>query len=342
MTRTALVTGASGYIAKHIIVRLLDAGYQVRGSVRSLDRQQEVRAAIAPALANASDLSARLTFVVLDLTRDMGWTDALRGMDALVHTASPFPMTQPKDERQAIGPAVDGTLRALRAAKATKVNRVVLTSSVVAIAGRSPHPEGAPFTEADWTDVTHSTATPYAKSKTLAEQDAWAFVAEEAPDIRLTTINPGLVVGPALDTFYGTSMQVIERLLKGSDPLLPRVGFPLVDVRDVAEMHLRALQRPETAGKRYAASAGTMSSAEIAKVLKTAHPDRKIPTRVAPDLVIRLLALFDPTIRTLVPALGRLDRVSNARAVADMEMTFRPPALSLREAADWLIGQNRV
>jgi dihydroflavonol-4-reductase len=224
MPETILVTGASGYIAKHIVVKLLNAGYHVRGSVRSVARGAEVTQAVTPMLDDASELDARLTFVALDLSSDTGWDAALDGVDALMHTASPFPLEQPKNEDDTIRPAVDGTLRALNAAKTAGINRVVMTSSTVSIMMVKPGDPKTQFDETDWSVLEGPTATPYAKSKTLAERAAWDFVANEAPEMQLTAINPSFVMGAPLDENFGTSIQVVERLMKGKDPKLPAVG----------------------------------------------------------------------------------------------------------------------
>ena len=335
MAEQVLLTGASGFIAKHVALRLLNAGHDVRGTLRRLDRADEVRAAVAPHLG---DRAGSLSFVQADLEADAGWAEAMAGMTALIHTASPFPIAQPKDENQLVRPAVEGTRRVLKAAHAASIGRVVLTSSTVAVIN-----DGKPNTlqdEADWCDVTLPHTTAYAKSKTLAERSAWEYA--RANGLALTTINPGLVLGPPLDEHYGSSLQLVERILKGRDPMLPEIGFPIVDVRDVAEMHLRALQRPETAGRRYIAASGTLAMVDMGLALKAAYPVRKIPTREAPRLLLRALALFDPAVRAILPKLGHLDRVSNARAVQEMGMEFVAPKAALLASADWLVKHGRI
>lgn len=330
-----LLTGVSGFIAKHIALKLLNAGYAVRGTLRRLDRADEVRAALAPYL---TEQAGALSFVQADLESDAGWAEALAGVMALVHTASPFPAAQPKDPAQVIRPAVEGTERVLKAAATAGVARVILTSSTVAVLN-----EAKPDTlqdEADWCDIHLPTTTPYAKSKTLAERTAWEIA--KARGLKLTTINPGLVFGPPLDDHYGTSLSVVERILKGRDPMMPPTGLPVVDVRDVAEMHLRALQRPETAGRRYLAASGTMAYVDMGRTLKAAYPTRRIPTREAPQILVRALALFDPAIRTILPKLGHLERVSNARAVKEMGMEFIAPKAALLASADWLVRHGRI
>lgn len=322
MPGKVVVTGASGFIAKQVLLRFLDAGYEVTGTLRSPARAEEVRAALRPALADPGSLK-RLRFATLDLERDDGWDDAFAGHEALIHTASPFPLAQPKDEAELIRPAVEGTRRALAAAARAGMRRVVLTSSVAAVSGREPATGKLAFDEHDWTDTAHPATTAYMKSKTLAERAAWDFAAE-AEGLELAVINPAFVLGPPLDGKYGSSIGVIRRVLRGRDPMVPRISFGVVDVRDVAEMHLRALERPDAAGQRFIACAGTMWFAEIAAAVAEAAPGRRVARRVAPDILIRALGLFDPSIRAIVPSLGRFEGVSNDRARDGLGMSFIP------------------
>jgi dihydroflavonol-4-reductase len=335
MAETILLTGVSGFIAKHVAVKLLNAGYDVRGTVRRLDRGDEVRAAVTPHLTAGA---GTLTFVQADLEADAGWDKAVAGVAAVVHTASPFPIAQPKDPNVLIRPAVEGTTRVLDAAAAAGVTRVVLTSSTVSVIDEKKL--GTLQDESDWCDVTLPTTTPYAKSKTLAERAAWDIA--KAKGLALTTINPGLVLGPPLDEHYGSSLGLVERIMKGKDPMLPDLGFVCVDVRDVAEMHLRALQRPETAGKRYLSAAGSINMLDMGRDLKAAYPTRRIPTGKAPMFLLKLLSLFDASIKMILPRIGHSDRVSNARAVADMGMTFIAPKAALLASADWLATKGKV
>lgn len=335
MPHHVLLTGASGFIAKRITLDLLDAGHTVRGSLRSLKRADEVRAAVRPHLRDPDALD-RLSFVELDLMRDQGWAGAMAGMTALIHTASPFPMAPPRDENELIRPAVDGTLRALRAAQSAGVMRVVLTSSVVAIeanakAGREK------LTEADWSDVSHPRSTPYYKSKTLAERAAWEFVAQH-PEMQLTTINPSLVLGRPLDADFGTSLQLIERILSGKDPMQPDIGFGIVDVADVSAMHVRALEQPETVGKRYIASGPSATMPEVARHLARRFPNRRIATRVAPVFVLRLLGLFDRSVKTVLPALGAPPVFDGSRALKELGIEFIGWEVAVDRAADAVVA----
>ena len=337
-----LVTGASGFIAKHIVAQLLEAGHDVVGSVRSDGRIAEIRTAVSNNVASADDLDARLRFVSLDLGKDDGWDAAMAGVDAVIHTASPFPLVQPNDEDDVIRPAVDGTRRALRAANAAGVHRIVLTSSTAAVVYGALRAGRDTYDEDDWTDLSLPTATPYVKSKTLAERAAWAFVETEAPDIQLTSINPGFVVGAPLDDSYGTSLRVVERLLKGKDPMLPNFGFPAVHVADVARMHVAALNNPQSVGKRIIGAERFVWFSEMAQTLKTAYPERKIPTRTAPDFFVRFLSLFDKSIKTIVPNLGRREEIDNTRAREVLAVRFTPAIDGVHAAARYLIERGLV
>ncbi|MEM7243667.1 MAG: NAD-dependent epimerase/dehydratase family protein [Pseudomonadota bacterium] len=338
---TVLVTGGSGFIAKHIVLQLLNEGFAVRASVRSDTRADDIRAAMAAHARETDDLEKRLTFVTLDLSSDAGWDDALEGCSALMHTASPFPLEQPKDENDLIRPAVDGTLRALNAAQRAGVERVVLTSSMVAMFGKRLPAGRNKYDETDWTDLHSDFANAYTKSKTLAERAAWNFTRENS-QIKLSTINPGLVLGPSLDARIGTSLGLVERLLEGKDPMVPRLGFPVVDVRDVAMMHVRALQREESIGNRYIAAERFMWMVDVANVLKSEYPDRKIATRVAPDWVMRIFSFFDKSIATILPMLGHEIPPDNSSAAEVLGIEFIDARQAIKTSASSLIRDGNL
>ena len=341
--KTVLLTGASGYIGKHIALQLLNQGYSVRASVRSLSKSDEVRCAVLPHLIDKTKLDSRLTFVELDLEKDAGWDAALKGVDVLMHTASPFPIASPKDENELIRPAVDGTLRALNAAHNAGVHRVILTSSMAAIygcdlpAGKSEHDETL------WTDVSHPIGrVPYTKSKTLAEKAAWDYVKNSAPKIELTTINPVLVLGAPLDKNFGSSISAVERILKGKDPMLPDIRFAIVDVKDVALMHVAAITNDATKGERLLASSETYSFVQIAKVLKSTYPKSKVKTAQAPSLLIKFLSLFDGEIKAVTPLLGKPMAISGAKAKRVLGISFIPVQVTLRDSADYLVKNGFI
>jgi dihydroflavonol-4-reductase len=336
--QVVLVTGASGYIAKHIVHRLLAEGHAVRASVRNARRSAEVFEAATQDLADPS-AAERFSVVELDLEADAGWKEALAGADALIHTASPFPLVQPKNPDDLIRPAVDGTMRALRAARSAGVRRVVMTSSVVAVT-RTTLPAGRNrYDERDWSDL-GGPISPYGKSKTLAEKAAWAFVETDGKGMDLTTINPGFVLGPPRDRRFGTSLGVIKRMLSGKDPAVPRVGYPVVDVRDIAAMHVAALTRPQASGKRILGASEFLWFSDMAQALKQAFPDRKIATRVAPDLLMRVIGLFDASVATILPELGQRAEVDNGRAREILGIDFIPARTSVVESARFLVDKN--
>lgn len=340
--KTVLVTGASGFIAKHIVLQLLNQGYTVVGSLRSPARAGEVVKAVTPHLNETAELEKRLRFVSLDLSSDAGWSDAMTGVDALLHTASPFPLNQPKNEDEVIRPAVDGTLRALKAAHQAGIRRVVLTSSVAAIAYGHKTNAAREFDHTDWTPLNEGYISPYTRSKTMAEMAAWDFIKNSAPEMQLTTVNPALVVGAPLDEHYGASLSLIERLLKASDPMLPKMAMGLVDVKDIAAMHVQALSHPATIGTRLPGSAGVLWFKDIAEIIKQAYPNRKTITREAPSFMIRLVSMFDKSLQQVVPELGRSFRISSRVSVEKLEMKLRPAKDALLDAAAAIIGHGRA
>lgn len=339
--RSVLLTGASGYIAKHIALRLLEEGHTVRGSVRATDREHEIADAVRPHLSDPA-AENRLRFVELDLMSDGGWAGAAEGMDVLIHTASPVPLEQPQNEDDIVRPAVDGTLRALRAAKAAGITRVVLTSSIAAVGESEGVPAGRLYDESDWSDPDWPEITPYAKSKTLAERAAWDFVRTQAPDMHLTVINPGLVIGPPLDSHIGTSLALVQRILHSKNPAVPNIGFALVDVRDIAAMHVRAIATPQSIGARHLGVSGFLWFPEMAAVLAAQYPDRNIVTRRAPNAAVRMLAQVDSAARTAVPLLDIRREFTSARAREVFGMDFIPADEALRATAQFLIENGLV
>ena len=321
MTDLILLTGITGFIAKRVAADLLNAGYRVRGSLRSLDRIQEVKEALTPVVTDRAAL-ARLSFVTLDLMDDTGWDAAMDGVAAVIHTASPFPGAAPKHEDDLIRPAVDGALRALRAAQAAGVTRVVLTSSVVAIMQRDLA-DGDTIGPAMWSDLDHVSMTAYAKSKTLAERAAWDFVAEH-PEMQLTTINPGLVLGAPLDRHYGTSLDLIGQMIGGKLPALPNFGLAIVDVADVAQAHVAALDRPDSIGKRFLLASDYVMARDLVRMLRTAAPDARLPRVAVPKLVARAVGLVSAQVRSLVPLIDKPLKVDNSETRALLGIDFIP------------------
>ena len=310
---TVLVTGGSGFVGSHCIVQLLDAGYRVRTTVRSAKREADVRALLRTA---GSDPGDRLSFAVADLEKDAGWPEAVAGCEYVHHVASPFPSSIPKDENELIVPAREGALRVLRASRDAGVRRVVLTSSFAAI-GYGHAPQSAAFDESSWTDPDGDDVLPYVKSKTLAERAAWEFIAREGRDLELAVVNPVGVFGPVLGPDLSTSILLVQRLMDGAMPGCPRLYFGGVDVRDVADLHLRAMTQAAAKGERFLAVAGDfLSILEIAKVLRArmGAAAKRVPTLQIPDWVVRLVAMRDPAARQILPELGKRRNATNEKA----------------------------
>lgn len=308
------VTGASGFIAKHILRELLEKGYEVRASIRSDNRKKELQSLFP---------DAALEFATLDLTKDEGWKEALKGCDVLMHTASPFPLTEPKDPQELIRPAVDGTLRAMRAAKEAGIQRVLLTSSCAAIYKQAGKSKMSPSDESNWTSPDDPSVGAYEASKTLAEKAAWDFVADH-PEIALTTINPGAVFGPPMDARYGSSLELVEQLMTGKVPMAPPMDMVAVDVRDVARMHVAAIDLEATKGERFAAASGTYRFIELANMLKAWDANLRTPGREAPVWLIRFMGMFSKDVKAVLANVGRTLAVSGTKSEKIFGFKFIP------------------
>ena len=337
-TGTVLVTGGSGFLGSWCVIDLLRRGYAVRATVRDLSREAALRAAIAGEV----DADDRFSMVAADLRQEACWEQAVDGCDYVLHVASPFPPTQPKDPDELIVPAREGTLRVLRASLDAGVKRVVVTSSIVAISGgREP---GSPsLTEHDWSDPDNPKLTPYAISKTLAERAAWDFVRERGEPEKLAVVNPGAILGPVLSDNRSSSIGIIERLLRGM-PGVPRIGFNLVDVRDVADLQFRAMSALEAAGERFIAAESFQWMEEVAEVLRDhlGEPAAKVPTRTVPNLLVRAMALVDPSVRSIVGQLGKRTEASSEKAKTVLGWSPRPSTETVVDCARSLIDKGVV
>lgn len=336
MAGTVLVSGGSGYIAGFLIRQLVSEGWTVHTTVRSLASVDAVRQRLAVD-------NSRLKFFAADLLADDGWAEATAGCSHVAHVASPVPAGVPKNPDDVIRPAREGVLRALKAAKAAGVKRFVMTSSVAAIAygrGRGVHH----FTEADWTDLSKPGISPYIQSKTLAERAARDWMAKEGGAMEFVSICPSVVLGPVWSRDYSASVVVVKKLLDGSLGACPDIGFGVVDVRDLADLHVRALNTPGIAGERFIANDRFLKLREIADVLRAqlgaeAH---KVTTRNAPDWGVRIAALFVPVAKAVVGELGSVRHQSPAHAKEVLGWATRPAEQSIVDTARALLDLGIV
>jgi nucleoside-diphosphate-sugar epimerase len=336
-----LVTGGSGFIAEHCILQLLEQSYLVRTTVRSREREPDVRSALSGAGQQPGDA---LEFVAADLTSDTGWADAVAECDFVLHVASPLPIDIPDNEDELIIPARDGTLRVLRAARDAGVKRVVLTSAFGAI-GMGYGRTDRLFTEDDWTVLDGPAVNAYYKSKAVAERAAWDFMAAEGGSMELAAINPVAVFGPVMGKAVSGSNEFIRRFLDGAMPGYPDLWLPVVDVRDVASAHLLAMTTPEAAGQRFIAASGSgFKLKEIGVILKGSLGERakRVPSRSIPNFVIRIAAIFDKSARWIAPDLGITKNISDQKARRVLGWQPRRAEETITETAESLIKMGLV
>ncbi len=310
---TVLVTGGSGFIASHTVVQLLTAGHSVRTTVRNMSRKADVLALLKQGGAEPGD---RVSFFAADLEKDAGWREAVSGCDYVLHMASPFPFTVPRHEDELIVPAREGALRVLRASRDAGVKRVVLTSSFAAI-GYGHKTQSTAFTEKDWTDLNGDDLTAYVKSKTIAERAAWDFIAREGGNLELSVVNPVGVFGPVLGADYATSILLIEKMLNGALPGCPKLVVGVVDVRDVAALHIIATTHPAAKGERFLATAGDfISIVDIAHMLKRrmGAAAKRVPKRELPNWLLRIASLREPAVKQILPELGKAKNGTSNKA----------------------------
>ncbi|MBV8594567.1 MAG: NAD-dependent epimerase/dehydratase family protein [Caulobacteraceae bacterium] len=339
MTETVLVTGGSGFIASWCAIGLIERGYAVRTTVRDLAREGAVRAAIARRV----DPGERLSVHAADLTRDDGWDAAADGCAYVLHVASPLGVPEPRNPDDLIRPAREGALRALNAAIRAGARRMVMTSSVAATSPPASAGDGE-SDETVWTNPGDPGLGAYARSKTLAERSVWDRVREAGGATTLAVVNPALVLGPVLSRDFSDSVQIVQRLLAGTVPGLPRLGFNIVDVRDVADLHILAMTAPEAAGERFIAAGDFAWMADIAALLRARLGPQasKVPTRAAPDLLIRLASIFDRDLRTVTPGLGRRRTFTSAKAQRLLGWRPRPMEETVLDCARSLIDAGAV
>ncbi len=338
MTRV-LVTGATGFIASHVILQLLERGYQVRGTARSADKAKRLN----QALSDYAGKPIEIELVRLDLTSDDGWAEAMGGVDYVQHIASPFPPDVPRTADDLIVPARDGALRALKSAKAAGVKRVVLTSSVAAVDNGWGDQGPAAFDETCWTKLDGGNPVSfYAQSKYWAERAAWDYVAGAGDGLELAVINPVGVFGPLITSDVSTSVGLLVQGLSGKIPAFPRIHQGVVDVRDVARAHIEAMERPEAAGERFIVCERSLWMSEIGRILASAYPDRKIPTRDMPSWLARLLGVFNPSLRFILPNLDRQRVYHTGHAELVLGMDFITAEDALLASAEGLVRMGKA
>ena len=308
-----LVTGGSGFVAGHCILQLLQKGYHVKTTIRSISKKDKVLDALKNnGVTNLEDI----TFIEADLTNDKNWDEAAMDCTYVLHVASPIFLRLPKDENEMIRPAVDGTLRVLKAARNAGVKRVVMTSNFGAV-GYSHKDQHTPITEKDWTNPEEKGLSSYNKSKVLAEQAGWDFIKREGGDLELSVINPVAIFGPALSADMSSGFELLKNIVDGSMKAMPNLQFNIIDVRDVADLHIRAMTSPAAKGQRFLALAGgKMSMPEIASLIKSEMPEiaGKVPSKVLPDWGVRVAALFNARAKNIASMLKASRNVSNEKA----------------------------
>ncbi|MGH6925590.1 MAG: SDR family oxidoreductase [Propylenella sp.] len=338
MSDTVLLTGISGFLGGHVALALLRAGFRVRGSVRSIAKAGKVR----DTLSREAVETGRLEFVELDLTSDRGWPEAVAGCRYVQHVASPFVTSMPKDKNELIRPAVEGTARALSFALAGGVERIVLTSSAVAVNYGHPKARTKQFADADWTVLGRPDVNAYIESKTLAERKAWEIAEQAKRREDLVAINPGILLGPLLDDDPGTSGAIVQRILTGSLRAAPRIAFPVADVRDVAAVHVAAMTSPEAGGHRFLVTADSLSIKQIGDELRAVFPAYrfKLPWFEAPSWLVRMLAPFDADIRGNIEELDRTRHFDSTPARQLLGRDLMPAGQAAREMAQSLIDRG--
>ncbi|WP_299314095.1 aldehyde reductase [uncultured Aquimarina sp.] len=311
--KKVLLTGVTGFLGSHTTIQLLNKGYEVIGTLRNMKRADEIKQVIAEKTDNID----KLHFAEADLTNENIWGDLISEVQNVIHIASPFPRELPKNDDELIIPAKAGTINILKAASKHGIRRVVLTSSSGAIAyGKEKSNRKGVFDENNWTDTTNiEDSTPYFRSKTIAEKAAWDFIKKDTSGLELTTICPGAILGPILEKDFGTSANIVIKAMDGSSPAIPKIGFDMVDVRSVADLHIKAMETPKAAGERFVASAGFLTFKEVASILKEKYPDKKVPKLSLPDFIVRLFSNLDKTIKPILVDLGAERKVNNSKAI---------------------------
>lgn len=335
-----MITGVSGFLGSHMAVEGLKRGYKVVGTIRNKEKEAEVISTLKPHVSE--DQLNNLQFSYCDLTKSEGWSEAMVGCEAIIHVASPFNLELPKHEDDLIIPARNGVKHVFEAALQNNIHRIVQTSSIAAIMYGNEKGKSN-FDETNWTDVNGPMVSPYTKSKTLAEKLVWE-IAQQNPQLKVTTINPGFILGPIFGKDPGTSAAVILKMMKGEYPGVPQLGFPTVDVRDVIELHFKALESEAAIGQRYAAVSESIWFKEIAQFVLDAQPsyNKKVKAKELPNWFMKIFALFEKSTRMIIPELGFKANISNEKAKQQLGFAPRTAKEAVMATANALVEMKLV
>ena len=314
-----LVTGATGFIASHTILALVEKGYEVRGTARSASKATQLNATLSAYAGKPIEIE----LVSADLTKDEGWAEAMEGVTYLQHLASPIPNTLPKDPNELIIPAKEGALRALKAAKGAGVKRAVMTSSFASIGYGWGDSRPDVLDESHWSNPDNiKDNTAYTRSKAIAEKAAWDYINSDGAGLELAVINPVAVLGPAMSGDVSASLELVTQPMMNKVPAFPKLTFGIVDVRDVAAAHVAAMEKPEAAGERFILGDRVLSFSEIGAVLREAYPDRKLPKGELPNWFVRMLTVVNPTLKQIVPELGKHRGFNNQKSKSALGIDY--------------------
>ena len=338
MTDLVLVTGVSGFIASHVTAGLLKQGYAVRGTVRNKDKGQRIVDALA---ANGTNTS-RLELVEANLSEDTGWKSAVQDCRFVQHIASPFPLNAPSDREALVPAARAGAMRVIEQATGAGAERVVMTSSMVSMMGQAGRGDKMLVKESDWTDPDWKPLTAYTVSKTRAERAVWDYLKSQDLESRLTAICPGLVFGPDTYDNGGASLAIIKGLFSGQFPMMPKIAYPIVDVRDCASLHIKAMTSSNAGGRRLMAASDTLWISGIADVLRTAYPTAKLPTREMPNFIVKIAGLFDSSIKSIAPDVGIFHEADAGYVTSLTGVMPRPAKDAILAAAESLIANGQI
>jgi len=339
MADRVLVTGVSGFIGSHIAARLLGKGYEVRGTVRNVAKGKR----IVEALAETGVDTSRLELVVADLGADAGWAGAVKDCRYIQHIASPLPEIEPENREALVPEARAGAQRVLERGLSAGVERIVMTSSITSMMGQPGKGRKLSLTEDSWSDPEWRAMTAFPVSKTRAELSAWAYVKAQKMESKLTVVNPGLVFGPDTYGNAAVSLGIIKMMLQGRVPRAVKVGYPIIDVRDCAAIHVAAMIAPEAAGRRLIASSQSLWMAEIAETLKAEYPElKKLPTVEFPNFIMRIIAIFDPGSKMYLPDLGTMHTADTAYVNSLTHVIPRPAKEAILASAKSLIDAGAL